>query len=233
MLGRRSWCLFLLLRLLRLGRLLLLLLLLGRRVVIGARGRIGRLVVVVVVLLRRRLVLLLLGRRWVIVVVVARRPGRRTRGCARGRRRVIGLATHVIVIIIVVIISTIDRLDVIGRKDTFLLSLKVLASPPVVIKLVDNYKSLTGVQSQVSRSVRSIVVEHLDNLLAIMVIVILLISGGTSRGCRIVRRVLLLVVVTAGIVTVAGNEIDWRLTTLNSGRKLVGELVKERGGNYV
>lgn len=67
----------LLLRLLRLGCLLLLL---GRRVVIGARGRIGRLVVVVVVLLRRRLVLLLLGRRWVIVVVVvaARRPGRRT-----------------------------------------------------------------------------------------------------------------------------------------------------------
>lgn len=64
----------LLLRLLRLGCLLLL----GRRVVIGARGRIGRLVVVVVVLLRRRLVLLLLGRRWVIVVVVARRPGRRT-----------------------------------------------------------------------------------------------------------------------------------------------------------
>ena len=111
--------------------------------------------------------------------------------------------------------------------------MKVLASPPVVIKLVDNYKSLTGVQSQVSRSVRSIVVEHLDNLLAIMVIVILLISGGTSRGCRIVRRVLLLVVVTAGIVTVAGNEIDWGLTTLNSGRKLVGELVKERGGNYV
>ena len=65
-----------------------------------------------------------------------------------------------------------------------------------------------------------------------MVIVILLISGGTSRGCRIVRRVLLLVVVTAGIVTVAGNEIDWGLTTLTLAGSLLVSWSKNAGGKY-
>jgi hypothetical protein len=148
MLSRRCWCLFLLLRLLR------------RRVIVGARGRVGRLVVVVVVLLRRGLVLLLLERRWIIavvVIVVARGPGRRARESARGSGSVVGLAIHTVVII-VVIISTVDGLDVIGREDTLFLGFKVLAPPPVIIKLVDNYKSLSGMQSQVSRPVRSIVV---------------------------------------------------------------------------
>jgi hypothetical protein len=68
--------------------------------------------------------------------------------------------------------------------------------------------------------------------MAIMVIVALLISGETGRGRQTVWRVLLLVIIAAG-VTVASDEIDWGLTTLNPGRKLFGELVKERGGYHV